>query len=137
MQKVTLDLEVKLKPKEIEEKAQQMASWVIEYDEYEAEKKAQAKELGDNMKELHTKLSDISKVVKRKSERRPVECHIELNTPNVGTKRITRADTGEVIREVLMTDDERQTNLFAETSIEALNKLFELPSEPPPDQPAA
>ena len=135
MQKITLDLEVRLKPKELEEKGQEMASAVLQYDEYEEEKKLIAKDLGDKMKELHAKLSSLAKVTRRKTEVRPVECTVELDTPETGTKRITRTDTKVVIKEMPMTMAERQTELFSD-SIEELNKLFSLEEqEPPPAEP--
>jgi hypothetical protein len=136
MAKITLDLEVKLKPKELEEKGQQMASDVLQYDEYEDEKKAQAKELGDKMKELHGKLSAAAKILRRKTEVRPVECLVEMNTPEVGTKRITRSDTKEILKELPMSVAERQSNLF-EDSVEELQKMFDLPAEEPPNEPPA
>jgi hypothetical protein len=135
MTKITLDLEVKLTAKELQEKGQEMASAVLRYDEYEEEKKAIAKDLGDKMKELHGKLSALARVTRRKTEVRPVECKVELDTPEVGTKRITRADTKEIIKEMPMTIAERQSNLF-EDSIEELQKMFNLESnEPPPAEP--
>ena len=140
MAKVVLDLKCKLTPKELQEKAQEMATAVIQYDEFEDEKKAQAKELGDKMKDLHLTLSKLAKITRSKAEHRPVECDVELNVPEVGTKRITRSDTKEIIKEMPMTMEERQTNLFSD-SIEELNKLFNLPSDPPAaessDQPGA
>jgi len=138
MQKITLDLEVKLKPKELEEKGQAMASAVLQYDEYDKEKKAIAKEIGDKLKDLHVELSALAKVTRRKTEVRPVECTVELDTPETGTKRITRTDTKAVIKEMPMTMAERQSNLFedSEGAIESLNELFSLPSEPSiPGQP--
>ena len=48
MQKIVLDLEVKLTAKELQEKGQAMATAVIQYDKYEAEKKAIAKDLETN-----------------------------------------------------------------------------------------
>jgi hypothetical protein len=135
MQKIVLDLEVKLTAKELQEKGQEMASAVLQYDEYEEEKKAIAKDLGDKMKELHGKLSALAKVTRRKTEVRPVECKVELDTPEVGSKRITRADTKEIIKEMPMTLAERQSNLF-EDSIEELQKMFNLESDEPPQPPA-
>jgi hypothetical protein len=141
MNKIVLDLEVKLTPKELQEKGQEMASAVLQYDDYEAEKKEIAKDLGDKMKDLHLQLSGLAKVTRRKTEVKPVECKVELNTPETGTKRITRMDTKEIIKEMPMTVAERQSNLF-EDSIEELQKMFDLEGEPPtepptPEQPAA
>jgi hypothetical protein len=131
MQKITLDLEVKLTPKELQEKGQEMASAMLKYDEYEEEKKAIANDLGAKMKELHAKLSSLAKVTRRKTEVRPVECTVELDTPETGTKRITRVDTKAVIKEMPMTMAERQTEMFQD-SIEELNKMFKLESDEPP-----
>jgi len=141
--KIVLDLEVNLTSKELQEKGQEMAAAVLQYDDYEAEKKRLDKALSDKMKDLHLKLSALAKVTRRKTEVKPVECKVELNTPETGTKRITRMDTKTIIKELPMTLAERQTNLF-EDSIEELQKMFNLesdeqsPEEPPaPEQPAA
>lgn len=137
MEKITLGLECKLTAKELQEKGQEMAAAVLKYDEYEEEKKQIAKELGDKLKELHGQLSALAKMTKLKREMRQVECQVELNVPEVGTKRITRLDTNQIIKEMPMTIDERQTNLFGD-SIEELNKLFNLSSDPtPPEQATA
>lgn len=44
-------------------------------------------------------------------EEREVGCDVQLNTPTVGAKRIVRTDTGVIIEEMPMTDDELQGNL--------------------------
>ena len=79
-------------------------------------------------------------MTRRKTEVRPVECVVQMDTPEVGTKRITRTDTKVVIKEMPMTIAERQSNLF-EDSIEELNRMLGLESnEPPaaePEQPSA
>lgn len=128
-EKITLNLEVKLTAEELQAKGQEMALAVLKYDEYEAEKKEIAKDLGDKMKELHGKLSAMAKVTRRRTDIRPVECIVHLDTPEVGTKRIVRGDTEEVLKEMAMTPDERQRELFDKSSIEALNKMFELKSD--------
>lgn len=143
MNKIVLDLEVTLTPKELQEKGQEMAAAVLQYDDYESEKKEIAKDLGDKMKDLHLKLSALARVTRRKTEVKPVDCKVELNTPETGTKRITRLDTKVIIKELPMTVAERQSNLF-EDSIEELQKMFNLdreemppPESPEPDQPTA
>jgi hypothetical protein len=135
MQKITLDLEVRLTPKELQQKGQEMASTMLQYDEYEAEKKAIANDLGAKMKELHAKLTALAKVTKRKTEVRSVECEVQLNTPETGTKRIIRTDTEEIIKELAMTLAERQTELFAQDEIERLQAMFDLKEDPPPPEP--
>lgn len=135
MQKIHLDLEVKLTAKELQQKGQEMASAVIQYDEYEAEKKAIANDLGGKMKELHATLSQLAKITRRKTQTRSVECEVQLHTPEEGTKRIVRLDTGEVIKEIAMTLAERQTEFkFAEDEVKELQKMFTLEETPPPPQ---
>lgn len=112
MTKLVLQLEVKLTAKELQDKGQEMATAMLQYDEYEAEKKAQAKELGAKMTELHETLSKLATVYDKKAEVRAVDCIVELNSPETGTKRYTRLDTKEVFKEEPMTEKERQTNLF-------------------------
>lgn len=111
MQKIVLDLEVKLTAKELQEKGQAMATAVIQYDKYEAEKKEIAADLGQKMKDLHGKLSALAEVVDSKSEVRSVECNVLLDTPELGTKQYRRMDTGEVVKEEPMTMEERQGKL--------------------------
>lgn len=145
MQKISLDLEVKLTPKELQQKGQEMASAVIQYDEYEAEKKAIANDLGGKMKELHGTLSALAKITRRKTQVRSVECEVHLNTPEDGTKRIIRTDTRETIKEMPMTVAERQTSFaFTGDEIKELQEMFNLEGEPPtppaddqPEQPSA
>jgi hypothetical protein len=138
VEKISLESEVQLTAKELQQKGQEMAAAILKYDDYETEKKAIVKDLGDKMKELHAQLSVLAKVTKRKHEFRQVECQVELNMPADGTKRITRLDTKEIIKELPMTTSEKQSNLFGD-SIEELNKMFNIPTppEPPPEQPAA
>ena len=111
MEKITLELEVRLTPKELQEKGQEMASAVLQYDRYENEKKEIAADLGAKMKELHGKLSKLADVVDRKAEMRSVECQVELDHPIPGSKATIRMDTGEMIKEEPMTPQERQGNL--------------------------
>jgi hypothetical protein len=42
---------------------------------------------------------------------RDMDCLIVLNTPRSGVKSITRADTGEIVREENMTPEEMQRAL--------------------------
>lgn len=133
MAKVTLNLECKLTPEEIQNKSHEMATAVIQYNEYETEKKAIAKDLGDKMKDLHSELTKLARITRRGAVNRPVECSVELNVPEVGTRRIVRLDNGVTIQEIPMTDAERQTNLFDE--VDQLEKMFNLPEDP--EAPAA
>jgi hypothetical protein len=124
--KLVVDLKVKLTEEELREKGQQMASKVIQYNEYEAEKKEIASDLGAKMKDLHAELTVLAKATRSQEETRPVECEVLFDVPEVGTKRIVKKDTMEVLKELAMTAEERQTELFSEAD---LKKLFDMPSD--------
>jgi hypothetical protein len=49
-------------------------------------------------------------------ELRHIECRVLLNEPRNGIKRHVRNDTDQVIRELMMTDDEKQVELFDDDS---------------------
>ena len=50
-----------------------------------------------------------------RAEERLVECAVQFHRPTEGVKRIVRTDTGEVIAEEPMTDQEKQLNLFGDS----------------------
>jgi hypothetical protein len=117
VEKITLELPVKLTAEELMEKGQKMATAILKYDEYEAEKKEIAADLGDKMKKLHAELTALGTVVDRKTEDRPVVCKIELNQPEDGMKTIWRQDTGEAVKEEKMTAEDRQEKLPLEEPV--------------------
>ncbi len=125
MNKVTLELPVRLTDDEVRLLGETMAVKVIKYDEYEDEKKAMAKDLGDRMKALHGELSKLAGKVKRREEKKPVECEVKMDTPSGGTKSVVRLGTGETVKEMPMTADDLQGALF---SAEELQKMFALDS---------
>ena len=114
MQKLTMDLEVKLEEHELLKMGQTIASKMVKYDQLEEEKKETTRAAGETLKELRAEMSALAKTIRKKTETRSVNCTVEMNTPVVGTKRFTRLDTGEVFKESPMTMEERQTNLFGE-----------------------
>jgi hypothetical protein len=136
MKKVTLELACQLTGEEIQDKGRAIAGYMVQYDESEALKKAQAKEAADELKALRTKMSDLAQVIKAGAELRPVECEVRFNVPTVGTKRIVRKDTNELVRDEAMSPDEQQNNLFDD--VNELDRMFGSgPEVPPEDQPPA
>jgi hypothetical protein len=122
MKTISMDLVCVLNTEELNERAQQMSSASIRYDEVEETKRNTTKELTDELKTLRGTMRRLSDTIRRKQETRPVECFVKFHTPEVGLKRVIRKDTGEIVRDEPMSMDERQNNLFDEIS--DLNKLY-------------
>ena len=112
MKELTMDLACELSIDELQERAQKMSSAMIEYDELEDRKKSTAKNLADEMASLRDQMRLHSVAIRRKSEIRPTVCYVRFHVPEMGMKRIVRKDTGEVVRDEVMTYEERQANLF-------------------------
>jgi len=114
MQQITLELDCKLDDLQVLRKGEEIATKMVKYDAVEEEKKVLTKMLGDQMKDIRAEVSLLAKQISNRTETRSVKCTVELNVPVIGTKRITRLDTGELVKEEAMTPEERQTNLFSE-----------------------
>jgi hypothetical protein len=127
--KTTFILPVQFTPEELNERRDEIASAMLEYDRVEAQKKIAAKEYAAVLKTLRTDMSRLARQINRGGEERDVECTLTFHDPEPGFKTITRLDTGEVVRQEPMTDDEKQENLFDDRDdVEFLKTLYERPS---------
>lgn len=113
----------------------------------EEEKKSAMAGFNKRINEEAANMNHLSRLVNNGWEMRGIACRVEYNCPVAGTKRITRTDTGELVREVAMTGSEYQdTILFVDPNAEAklaermrLEKLeasvrdFFAPAAPEPD----
>lgn len=122
-----LDLELwcDLTPDEIQERAQQLGASLAEYDAVESDKKDAMKEYGEQLKEIAGRMRRLSRIIRSKQEQRIVKCAIFFHVPVVGTKRIVRMDTGEIVREEAMTQAESQQHLFVEDKQPTIEGLTE------------
>jgi hypothetical protein len=112
MKELILDLMCELGQEELNERAQQLSSTVVRFDEVELEKKNSNKQYADRLNELGGAIRKLSGIVRQRAESRPVKCAVLFHSPTVGTKRIVRKDTGEIVREEPMSAVECQNNLF-------------------------
>jgi hypothetical protein len=122
MKEITIELECVLDESELNDRGQSMSTAMLRYDEVEAAKKEASKDFSEEMKALRGRMRELSKNIRRKSEFRPVVCVVRFHVPELGMKRIMRSDTGEIVRDEVMTFEERQNNLFDD--VKELDKLY-------------
>lgn len=130
MREITLDLMCELSEAELNERGQEMSTQMLRHDELEQQRREVTKELSEEIKGVRGRLRSLSLTIRKKSESRAVACAVEFHTPEVGLKRISRKDTGELVRDEPMNADERQNNLFGE--IEDLRRIYGRESNEPP-----
>lgn len=85
----------------------------------EQQKKQIDSQLKSQIEEQNTIIGRLSSALVSRCEWRNVECRVELDTPQKGLKRIVRIDTGEEVRVILMTDEDRQMALDLQSEAEA------------------
>ena len=73
-------------------------------------RKASAKQHKDGITTIQKHIYDLVKVVESGEEQRPVECMVE-RLFDEGVVRVTRTDTGEVIDEGDIDEDDRQMEM--------------------------
>ena len=112
--KLTLSLWQVFTAAELADKAQQLSATIKDHEETELQKAEAAKAYAEELKSLRAQMSVLGRELRERGAMRPVECVVEYHTPAVGTKRTTRLDSGECVREEAMTADEMQEHLFAE-----------------------
>ena len=122
MKQITETLTCELSEAELNEKGQLMSAAMLEYDETEDRKKAATKDFSESLQELRSRMRQLSKIIREKTEPRSVTCAVRYHNPEPGMKRIIREDTGEIVRDEQMTMEERQRNLFDD--VNELNRLY-------------
>lgn len=93
---------------ELAEIADKMALAGARVYQIEKEKAEQAAHYSAELKAANLATSDLVAKYNQRYEMRDVECRIEYDRPEVGYKAYVRTDNGEVVREVMMTDAEKQ-----------------------------
>jgi hypothetical protein len=102
---------------ELQLKTQEVAACLGEIDEVDARKSAANKDFRREMQEINERMRRVAYQVRTKTESRMVACTVEFHVPQIGYKRTTRLDTGEIVREDPMTDEEREARLFGDASV--------------------
>jgi hypothetical protein len=128
--KLTLSLPVQFTAAELAERETALVEATLEYDRIEAEKKIAAKQFSEALKGLRREGSSLARQIQRGGQDAPVECIVTFHDPEPGFKSIMRGDTGEVLRQEPMTDEEKQENLFDDRDdVEFLKTLYAQPGE--------
>jgi hypothetical protein len=132
---VERNLRVEFSDEELANKRDELATVIIGAHTVEEEKAIANKGYKEALEALYSRRDVLAHQIKAKGEHRPVQCAVDLNTPSTGIKRVTRMDTGELVEEVPMTDDERQGNLIDELERLASTAPTQAPVEPEPPEP--
>lgn len=130
--KITQELPVPFTDEELATMRDELARLVLAESEVRLRKKAALEVFKEELEQLISTRRDIAQRIRRKSEDREIECRVEFHSPMLGQKRVIRMDTGELLREEPMTEDELQEELFSPGEFD---KLFEGDQPPPPDDP--
>lgn len=109
---IEMELPCELNDDDVTERALQMSATMAEIDEVDSAKRDAVKVHSDRLKFLHGRLRSLGNAVRTRSENRIVRCAVDYHVPTVGAKRITRKDTGDVLKEEPMTDAECRKELF-------------------------
>ena len=86
-------------------KANQMKSTL------EQRKKEVDASLKADIESQNSTIARLAQMISVGFEYRDVECRVDLDTPEAGRKTIIRLDTGEEVKVVLMTDQDKQMAL--------------------------
>lgn len=129
MKKYEEFLRVDYKPEELAEMSQDLARATQARGSLEQQKKQVDAQLKAQIEEQNTAIGRLASSIVNGCEWRNVECRVELDTPDKGRKRIVRIDTGEEVRVVLMTDEDRQMVLDLKSKAEA-EEAAKQPAEP-------
>ncbi len=100
-------LPVKLTDEEMIIKGQELAELESELTDLESLKRAASKSFAKQIEVKKGKIQRVSHAINTKQENREVECE-EVRDEESLKVSIVRKDTGEVVSERLMTDEERQ-----------------------------
>ncbi len=106
--KSTEQLECVLTQEELVEKGRKLSKETQRRNSLEDEKKSVNSSLKASIDACNAEINRLGIIVSNGKEMREVECETHFNTPQDGIKSLIRTDTGEVIREQPMSNNERE-----------------------------
>lgn len=95
-------------PTELASESQTLARVTQELAMLEEQKKKITSEISASIKAKQTEVLDASRRVSQGYEYTMVDCEWHFDQPELGLKQLVRMDTGEVVREAVMSDEEKQ-----------------------------
>ena len=117
-------LECILTDKELMIKADELARLNQEKTRLDNEKKATVSEFAAKINTCDAGISRLSLAISTKRESRTVDCEIRYNDPNEGIKTIVRLDTGDNVRQLVMTENEKSDMFINATGEQDLGFVF-------------
>jgi hypothetical protein len=108
--RITKELDVVLSDREVLLRGKMLAESRVEFRKIKDEAKSVAKEYKDDLEAIEDEMRKLDVAVTSGSEPRPVECEWAA-LYEVGTKQLTRLDTGEVVSAEPLSDEERQVEM--------------------------
>ena len=118
MKQIELELLCELTDEEVQMRGLQLASAFVERDKVDAAKRDAARSFGKQLEGIDERMRRLSDAIAERREYRFVRCAVIFHAPANGTKRIVRADTGEIVREEPMTMAECQQFLFTDAQVD-------------------
>jgi hypothetical protein len=119
MKQIELELLCELTDEEVQMRGLQLASAFVERDKVDAAKRDAARSFGKQLEGIDERMRRLADAIAERREYRFVRCAVIFHLPANGTKRITRADSGEIVREEPMTMAECQQFLFTDAQVDA------------------
>lgn len=104
---------------ELKEKSRELARALQLRERAESEQKAAQAQFKERIESQQNIISRLGREIYSGWEMRNIDCQVEFHTPAIASKRITRIDTGEIVRECAMERHELQENLFGEEETSA------------------
>lgn len=101
-------LRYEFRPMEIKEMGQELANQYNRLRQIEEEETAMKAQIKDRKATCDQAIGKLSRLIGAQFEMRNVECVILWHTPAVGFCTIVRKDTGELVKERIMTHEERK-----------------------------
>lgn len=111
MQTTTEWLKYEFSEDELKEFAKKLAYETRELMENEETKKSVMSDFKSKIESSKEKISKLSNLINNGYEYRNIDCEVQLNSPEDGQKTIIRKDTGEVVKSLSMTEEEKQEKL--------------------------
>ena len=100
---------------ELQSRGRMLSETIALIDQVQSARAQVNKEFKEKITGLQEEQRRLAAAYVNRAEERLVECAVQFHRPSEGIKRIVRTDTGEVIAEESMTDQEKQLNLFGDS----------------------
>lgn len=134
-QNYTLELKYDFTDSEIAVIAKELANANTQCGSIEQRKREIDTQLKADIEAQKSIVARLSGLIGKGFEYRQIKCRVELDTPELGKKRVVRLDTGEEVSVKPMTDTDRQMVLDLQSKAEGAEELDRVSKEMGEDRP--